>query len=313
MATPLHLSAEFLADLETVCPRANYGELSSSFLKDLEYVHAHVAQRYPLISTADLASLGIVFDAWRSHYQRMLHEHLEKLPHDDPLICPISLFGTMDYGRLEIAHTRALAWLLADKEHGFEFKLLDALLLHVLNATSVDTSKYRLTQVDCVKSEYAIDCGPAATDIGRIDILAKGRWEKLGKETSWLLVIEAKIDADEGEEQLRRYDEWIIGQEAECEVIRVFLTRDGREPLSSGEAWYPLSFIDLASTFRRVSHLQKRPGYHFLRYYLSGLLRDICKLPIPISADCPNPYVAVDYLQSVVGTGGSENGDGEPR
>ena len=43
------------------------------------------------------------------------------------------------------------------------------------------------------------------------------------------MVIENKIDAAEGTEQLRRYDDWLQKQQADFRNL-VFLTPDGREP-----------------------------------------------------------------------------------
>ena len=306
------LSADFLADLDVVCPQADDGNLSLNFLKDLERAYSHArafSLQEPVISVADLNSLAAELKTWRSYHQRLLQQYLALLPSDDPLRSPVSLFGTMDYGRLETAHTRALAWLLGDREHGFGFQLLEALLLHLLEGRQV-----RLTHVDRVESESPVYCGPASVDAGRLDILAEGRWEELGKEVSWRLVIEAKIDAEEGEEQLSRYDNWLERCSESAEVLRVFLTPDDRKPQTSSAEWQALSYLDLASVLRRVSSgLQDKPGYHFLRYYLTGVLRDICGLPVPISPNCENPYAANDYLQSVLGIGETEDGHGQSR
>jgi hypothetical protein len=312
MAMQPRVSADFLADLNLVCPKTDNVNLPLTFLNDMEtaYVHAQtVSLQQPAISAAELTSLAEHLKTWRSHHQRLLQLYLAQLPSDDPLLSPVSLFGTMDYGRLETAHTRALAWLLGDREHGFRFQLLEALLRHLL-----ERRRIRLTHVDKVESEYLVYCGPAPTDSGRIDILAEGRWEELGNEVFWRLVIEAKIDAEESEEQLSQYDDWLeqYSQPTE-EVLRVFLTPNGREPWTSSGKWQALSFVDLASVFRRISGLQDRPGYHFLRYYLTGVLRDVCRLPVPITSDCENPYAAVDYLQSVLGIDLSEVGHGHSR
>jgi hypothetical protein len=288
--------AQFLADLDLVCPKAGDGTLPGSFLEDLEsaYIHARaLSLRQPAISVADLTSLEEVLKTWRKHHQQLLQEYLTRLPADDPLLSPVSLFGTMDYGRLETAHTRALAWLLGDREHGFGTQLLEALVSHL------EGRQVRLTDVARVESEYPVSCGP--TEAGRIDILAEGRWEEVGNEVSWRLVIEAKIDAEEGEEQLSLYDEWLEEQDPQPgKILRVFLTPDGRDAGTSTVEWRAMSFLELASILRRVPGLQDKAGYHFLRYYLTGVLRDVCGLPVPVSPECQNPYAAVGYLQSML-------------
>ena len=115
------LSTAFLAGLDAVCPKADDGNLPSTFLNDLEsaYEHARIfSLPEPVPSVADLTSLAADLETWRCYYQQCLQQYLAELPYDDPLRSPVSLFGTMDYGRLETAHTRALAWLLGDREIG---------------------------------------------------------------------------------------------------------------------------------------------------------------------------------------------------
>lgn len=302
------ISAAFLADLDIVCPKADDGKLPVTFEKDLEGAYAHAqaySQQQPVISVADLTSLAVDLKKWRHDYQQLLQKYLAKLPSDDPLLGQVSLFGTMDYGRLETAHTRTLAWLLDNRKHGFGSQLLEALLSHLLNGRQI-----RLTQVDQVVSEYSVDRGLARTESGRFDILAKGRWKEKGKGVAWLLVIEAKIDAEEGEEQLSQYDDWLNRHAQQAEVLRVFLTPDGREPRTNSVKWQALKFVELASVFRRVSGLQGTPGYHFLRYYLTGVLQDICGCPASISPDSESPYTLVDYLESVLNVSETEEGHG---
>jgi len=307
-------SATFLADLHIVCPKADDGKLPLSFVNDLEDAYAHArafSLQQPVISVADLTSLAEDLSTWRSHHQRLLQQCLAKIPCDDPLLGQVSLFRTMDYGRLETAHTRTLAWLLGDGEHGFGNRLLEALLRHLRKGRQIHH-----IQVDQVESEYLVDCGPARTEAGRLDVFAKGRWEEKGNEVYWLLVIEAKIDAEEGEEQLSQYDDWLEPCPQSTEVIRVFLTPDGRAPRTNRAEWKwkVLSFVDLASVFRRVlPDLQDTPGYHFLRYYLTGVLQDICGCPASISPDSKNPYTVVDYLESVLDAGETEDGHVQSR
>lgn len=309
MAMQTQISPAFLADLDIVCPKAGDGKLPLTFVEDLENAYAHArsySPQQPVISMADLNSLAEDLNTWRHDYQQLLQKYLAKLPSDDPLLGQVSLFGTMDYGRLETAHTRTLAWLLDKKEHGFDNLLLEALLRHLRKDNQI-----RLTRVELVASEYMVDFGPARTEAGRIDVLAKGLWKEKGKkEVPWLLVIEAKIDADESEEQLSQYDDWLNRHAQQAEVLRVLLTPDGREPRTNSAKWQTLKFAELASVFRHVSGLQDTPGYHFLRYYLTGVLREICGYPASISPESESPYTLVDYLKSVLNVGETEGGRG---
>jgi hypothetical protein len=214
------------------------------------------------------------------------------LPKNDPLRCPISLFGVMDYGRLETAHTRALAWLLnPGKEHGFKDSLLQALLSHLFASGAISS-----VQVERIRAEYA-------NEDGRFDILVQGHSQRSGeKRDNWLLLIEAKIDADEGEDQLSRYETWIKDNCNEREVFRVFLTPEGRLPETASEPWISMSFVQLACIFRKVyNQLTGQPGHAFLRYYLAGVFTDICRWTLPVNDPdtCCDLYNFIDYLGTV--------------
>lgn len=199
MNSPPDLSPEFLADLArihaTLCPPP----LAPGFVAELERAYAALAT----VSGVDFDSLASHFDRWRQWAQQQLCVYRDSLPHDDPLLCPISLFRTMDYGRLETAHTRTLAWMLDQKEHGFEDKLLAALLRHLIAPRQFDK-----LEVKSVKPEYPIKHS-STDERGRLDVFAEGQWHT-GANTScpWLLMIEAKIDAWEGKGQLAKYDAW---------------------------------------------------------------------------------------------------------
>lgn len=241
-----------------------------------------------------LSKLGHQLDAWREQTVHRLTELFSGIPADDPLRCPVSLFGAMDYGRLETAHTRAFAWMLDPrKEHGFGCELAKALLLlpHFHGPGFTDK-----ISVDDVWAEYQIDDG-------RLDVLVYGNsLNSEGTREDWLLLVEAKVDAFEGDRQLRRYDKWIAANAHGRQVYRVFLTPDGRDPETSNELWIRLSFPQVACAFRKASSvLSNEPGYHFLRYYLSGLLKDVCLWPLPMHdpATCLDPYSVLKYLETV--------------
>jgi hypothetical protein len=292
MTESITLSEAFLEDLKGVCPGGAPPRLSNCFVSDLRRVAAMtdlMPQRKLTAESLDLNSLGQSLDAWRLRTRIRLKPLLDDVLAEDPLKCPISLFGTMDEGCLERAHTKTLAWLLNPKqEHGFGAGLIDALLRSLGNYAGE-------LSVVSVDSEYPVP-GRHHTGTGRLDLLATGHSADGGK---WVLVIEAKIGAGEGENQLSDYDEWIDAAFPDCNRLRVFLTPDGRRPETARGEWVALSFAILVGIFRTaLPGLREAPGYHFLRYYLSGVLRDICRWELPVDESCRDPYRVLEYLMA---------------
>ena len=253
---------------------------------------ANVYTKLPVPSAVDLQFLGDRFKKWRESTQDFVRDRLAELDKDDPLKCPISLFRTMDYGRLETAHTRVLAWLLdPEAEHGFGTALLAPLLRRAGGGDHSD-----VLRVERVAPEFMIGTSEA---MGRLDVVAEGTWE--GAEGGgWLLVIEAKVGATEGEGQLDKYDKWIEFNAGGRKPYRIFLTPQGRKPEGGCEEWTALSFLELVKTFRKVyADLVHSPGFHFLRFYLAGVLHDVCHLPRKVGEDAADPYAAASYLKAV--------------
>ena len=80
----------------------------------------------------------------------------------------------------------------------------------------------------------------------------------------------------------------------------VFLTPDGRAAETGEEEWESLSYPELVRVFRTVyGELRHRPGFHFLRFYLAGVLQDICHFPRNIGEDAAEPYAVAAYLKTV--------------
>jgi hypothetical protein len=122
------------------------------FHTDLKKVYSEIAAD----SEQHLKTLAQSFDSWRQRTRVRMKEYMAGLPEDDPLLCPISLFGAMQYGRLETAHTNVLAWLLnPTKEHGFEATLLKALLASVLFRSTKFTLNIQLMmdELTCLPRE----------------------------------------------------------------------------------------------------------------------------------------------------------------
>jgi hypothetical protein len=271
--------SKFLADLNFV-----FGRLTNGFLEDLQRVNA----RMQASIQNGLTALATQFDQERAVARQFLRDEIGKLPVDDPLRCPISLFRTMDFGRLETAHTRTLAWLLDPrKEHGFGTVLMQAILAHLFK-TQIDDLK-----VSLVAAEQPLPGG-------RFDVFATGTWTVANLRPDWVMVIEAKVDAGEGESQLEKYSKWLDANHPEREQIKVWLAPPDRAAASEAEGWISLDFGTLARIFRKVyTGLRGTEGHHFLKFYLAGLLQDVCRVPHPILPDAPDPYFVADYLRSI--------------
>jgi hypothetical protein len=284
------LSRNFREDLVRVYATLRPVAPSAAFLSDLKQVHASL----PSASDENLLLLADCFQKWRETTRQFVTAHLNELTDDDPLLCPISLFRTMDAGRLEVAHTRTLAWLLdprKDEEHGFGSTLMAALLERL-----AERDRFDHLDVEKVVSEHPLE---ATGGEGRLDILSTGESRRAGDRSRWMLIIEAKIDAWEGEAQLNRYDEWIDAHAAGCETYRVFLTPEGRPPDNGSDEWKALSFLQLVQTFHKVyRNLRAAPGFQFLRLYLAGVLQDICGFPRKVTPEAPDPFAIASYLQN---------------
>jgi hypothetical protein len=249
----------------------------------------------PVASDVDLGYLADRFDEWRRRTREVVQTWHKEIPDDDPVKCKVSLFRTMDAGRLERAHTRTLAWLLDPKmndEHGFGDTLVGVLIRRLARRDLLDGF-----QVDVVAPDRLIEVSGKS---GLLDVFAEGTWKDDGRCVPWTLVIEAKVDALEGKKQLALYDKWLSSHAAGREIFRVFLTPEGRAPTTGTKRWESLSFLELVRTFRGVyGGLRPAPGFHFLRLYLAGVLQDICGWPRDITGEAADPYAVASYLKTI--------------
>lgn len=301
------VSTEFLMDLEVAYKDTSAAStFSEAFLRDLEsaFRAAPPERGNAMISSATiLEQLGQKLDAYRetvtAQVAKLIKQRQQTCP-DDPLFCPVSLFGSMRMGRLELAHTAALAWLLDPrKEHGFGTLLLDKVLTLAANHDrTVSTAR--------VEAEVWTDSRE-----GRMDIVVDGHYASPHEAgNSFLLVIEAKIAARESSEQLGRYEAHLRSSSRD-EILRVFLSPDGRQAGSARKnaSWTPVSFRKLAQTVwepfgdsRSSDDLIRKPGYHYLRMYLAGVLQDILSWPSPAAIiSRGNPFEVMSYLKGRVG------------
>ena len=149
-------------------------------------------------------------------------------------------------GHDEVRNTAALRWLLDRfEDHGQGPDLLVALLEHLALpelARLVQQTPYH-TRVERQLSE--------AGD-SRVDIAVEG--------ADFMVLIEAKVDAPEGDDQLRRYLRHLHSIPGKRQRALIFLTPDGRparNPALQADV-QPLSWAALSDVID--THLRRHPG-----------------------------------------------------
>jgi hypothetical protein len=104
----------------------------------------------------------------------------------------------------------------------------------------------------------------------------------------------------EGENQLPRYDDWLRLNAANRRVFRLFLHHHRAQEAATSERWHPLSYLELVRVFRSVyGKLRHRAGFQFLRFYLAGVLQDICGWPGEFDPRYVDPYAVASYLKAI--------------
>lgn len=169
--------------------------------------------------------------------------HLERIERNELLTAPrFNVFNALGVVRKEVIQSRFLAYLLSPLEqHKQDAKFLNAFLIQIGVAPIVESEWARVK----VYPEYPLD------EYGRIDILITA--------PELLVAIENKVDAGEGIDQIRRYQEWMgLEKNKQNKKTLVFLTPDGRESKTANpkSIFIPflLSYAELAEIFSPLIH-----------------------------------------------------------
>lgn len=140
-----------------------------------------------------------------------------------------NVFNALGVSRKEVMQSRFLAYLLSPNEHHYQkAKFLNS-FLSVIGIHPVSEKQFRQVSVITERS----------VDDGRMDIVIECKPE-------WLVVIENKVDAGEGNKQLARYRKWLSSQIGYKEKQLIFLTPDGHEPIT-GDVDKQLSYQDIVN------------------------------------------------------------------
>jgi hypothetical protein len=226
-------------------------------------------------------------------------ESLEaKIHYDDPIRSPVDLLGPMDRALDEPTHTRILAYLFDPfQTHGFDTALLIALLERIRppsNGRSLLNLLHDPDRQIKVTPEYRYLVDQASDrSVARCDI-----WLEIdSKRGRGLVVIENKINAPEGRNQLQWYERRASKWRRETKGRRpllVYLTPEGRD---GAKQWLPLTYLDVASSFREVWKRRKRaPGLAFLASYIATIMRHIQGVNVDSLENN-----SIDVLQSYLG------------
>lgn len=148
-----------------------------------------------------------------------------------------NIFEAVSMVRQEIRHSRFLAFLLDPSEsHGLGDRFLRAFLLAAAKShPSLEVSRLELTLTDC--SAALVYCERDHFDI-TVQI----------PELRLLFVIENKVDASEGVNQLAKYRATVQSRYKGYRFMGVFLTPDGYD--GSDEGWGTASYSDVADELR---------------------------------------------------------------
>ncbi len=165
-----------------------------------------------------------------------------KIEHDRQALAEfnpnLNVWEAVNIARSELKHCSFLRWLLDPRGSHYQG---DLFLKRFSESFPREIPKDELCSCK-VKSE---DFYHGA---GRVDISITGR--------SFIIIIEAKIDADEQEDQVSRYGQ--LRQDSPKNVVIVFLTKDGREP-DTGDADLCISWKDIGEICKEFVKECKNP------------------------------------------------------
>ena len=179
-----------------------------------------------------------------------------------------NVFRALGIENAEICHSNTLAWLLDPAEsHG----LGDAVLRRVVSNILLEAPG--LQELSPARVEL-MDFGDVEVrrEEFHIDVLV------IDHKNEWVLLLENKIKAGEGKEQLVRYREAIRKQYTGFIVVPVFLTLEGRSAEDQeGAGYIPYSYVQLLGVIKAVFDQRKRQMAEavseFLRQYIETLRR----------------------------------------
>lgn len=215
--------------LEEVANRPTDRELFEDFLARFDAItQGQVARRKDKSFSEEVNDL---FDSFEDAFKRYLEENASHPP-------AVNVWEIADFGLDEVRNCRLLRWLLDPKEsHCQGTRFLRCLLDQMGEQLSLEEMERVV-----VKREVS-----TAEADSRLDILVEC--------DSFLICIEAKIQAHESEEQLVRYFETVGRRtlQRDKQFIGKLLTIDGNSGEQVAEGFTRLLWHDIASALKRFA------------------------------------------------------------
>ena len=141
-------------------------------------------------------------------------------------VMDFNIFEIRGLGNQEIKHSNTLAWLFGDNEHGLKYQILERFLKFTLKNSNNTSESYENLEKYLKIQEKNIR---VFRESDNIDLLL------IDKNNEFVITIENKVEADEGEEQLLNYRKFIDDKYKDFKRIYIFLTKDGRLPKDKSE------------------------------------------------------------------------------
>lgn len=306
MSGQLIIPKEFWEELEEVyrgeiakvtsMPKEKKGEVSvpTEFWKELQTVYEEESKSgvfdYDPSKEPDDEILNQLESALENIRKKAAQEVAEERTRNSasPLFLPFSLFEPMNREHSEVHYTKTLAWFMNEENgHGFGNGVLTVLLPLFLDREKAIPAD----GCDVKAEEWGDEKEGKKGKKNRFDITIK-RQTKDGND--FAVLIEAKVNAEEGEEQLARYER----ECKSCEIL-VFLTPDGRKPKTAKKEnrWIPLRWREIAAKLLEYLDTDKAKtakAYHLLRFFVTSIIRDIDK----IDAE-ENPVATAIYINAL--------------
>ncbi len=204
----------------------------------------------------------------------------------DAIVPPFDPLEVLAWARRERPHTRFLAWLLDPHAprpgggHGLGAGVLQALVSRAVGAIETLPG---LDADDLPRDPRPID--PATVTVVREQPVGDGvrvtarapdvrvTWRDHDG-TPWLLLVENKIDAAEGDGQVREYLAWARAHHPDARRLLLYVTPDGRAPVSrlDGEVVVTLGWPEVADAGLHALSLAHRGVDPEARAFVTSVL-----------------------------------------